>query len=223
MINSPVSKKRSTRPGTWPLFGLLFCLTATVFGKVVYAETSTATDSAPQETATKVRLATNLGEMVIELYPEQAPKSVDNFLEYVNAGFYTDTIFHRVIEGFMIQGGGFDLAFEQKETRTAIDNEADNQIKNDKFTVAMARTNAPHSATSQFFINTADNDFLNFREKNAAGWGYTVFGKIIEGERIAEWISKAPTGAAGPFRSDVPLTPIVIEEVSVIAAQDDNK
>lgn len=165
-----------------------------------------------------VKMTTNLGEMVIELYPEKAPASVENFLQYVNDGHYNGTIFHRVIEGFMIQGGGFTLNFDKKETREPITNEADNGLTNDHYTIAMARTQAPHSATAQFFINTADNNFLNHRSKDAAGWGYTVFGKLIEGQKIADWLAKVPTGAAGPFPKDVPSSPIVIESVETLTS-----
>ncbi len=169
-----------------------------------------STDSNPQ-----VELTTNVGSMVLELYPDVAPETVKNFLQYVEDGFYSGTIFHRIIPDFMMQGGGYDESFEKKETRPAIQNEADNQLKNDRFTIAMARTPAPHSATAQFFINTANNDFLNHKAKTQAGWGYTVFGKIVEGQKIAEWIGKVPTGSSGPFPTDVPATPIIIEEVTI--------
>lgn len=163
-----------------------------------------------------VALQTNLGTLYLELFPEKAPKSVENYLTYVNDGFYDGTVFHRVIEGFMIQGGGMDLRLETKDTRAPVINEADNGLRNEKFTLAMARTGDPHSATSQFFINTADNEFLNHKNKNPAGWGYAVIGKLIGGSKIAEWMSKAPTGPAGPFPSDVPVTPLVIEKAVVL-------
>ncbi|MEM7255925.1 MAG: peptidylprolyl isomerase [Pseudomonadota bacterium] len=165
-------------------------------------------------------MVTNLGEMIIELDREAAPQTVENFLQYVSDGYYEGTIFHRVIKGFMVQGGGFTLGFEKKQTRDPIQNEADNLLKNDRFTIAMARTQAPHSATAQFFINTADNDFLNHRAKDIAGWGYAVFGRVVEGQDVADWIGKTPTGAAGPFAKDVPTNPIVIE--SVVLVTDDN-
>ncbi len=171
----------------------------------------------------RVKMVTNLGEMIIELDPVKAPASVENFLEYVDDGYYEGTIFHRVIEGFMIQGGGFTLGFEKKEPREPIQNEADNQLKNDRFTIAMARTQAPHSATAQFFINTANNDFLNHRSKDLAGWGYAVFGKVVEGHDVADWIGKTPTGPAGPFAKDVPTNPIVIESVTLLGAADDTQ
>jgi len=174
------------------------------------------------EPAPKVKMVTNLGDMVIELDREKAPQTVENFLQYVSDGYYEGTIFHRVIKDFMVQGGGFTLGFEKKETRDPVQNEADNSLTNDRFTIAMARTQAPHSATAQFFINTADNDFLNHRSKDIAGWGYTVFGKVVEGQDVADWIGKTPTGAAGPFSKDVPTNPIVIESVTLIDAANDD-
>jgi cyclophilin family peptidyl-prolyl cis-trans isomerase len=164
----------------------------------------------------KVKLETSKGTMIIELYPDKAPKSVANFLSYVNAGSYDGTIFHRVIKDFMNQGGGFTPDFKKVETKDPIQNEADNGLKNLKYTVAMARTSEPHSATNQFFINTADNDFLDFRGKSMRGWGYTVFGKVIEGQNIAGAISRAATGPGGPFTKDVPKTQITIIKMTEI-------
>jgi peptidyl-prolyl cis-trans isomerase B (cyclophilin B) len=158
----------------------------------------------------KVRLETNLGNIVLELDRVKAPKTVENFLAYVNSGFYNDTIFHRVIDGFMIQGGGFTQDFEKKPTRPPIENEANNGLKNVIGTIAMARTSAPHSATSQFFINVANNDFLDYRAPTMRGWGYTVFGKVIEGMDVVDKIRKIPTGPGGPFRKDVPQKPVII-------------
>ena len=152
----------------------------------------------------KVKLETSKGTMIIELYPDKAPKSVENFLAYVNAGAYDGTIFHRVIKDFMNQGGGFTPDYKKVDTRQPIQNEADNGLKNLKYTVAMARTGEPHSATNQFFINTADNAFLDFKSKSMRGWGYTVFGKVIDGQNIAGAISRVPTGPGGPFAKDVP-------------------
>jgi len=164
----------------------------------------------------KVEMETSKGTMIIELYPEKAPISVKNFLSYVNDGSYDGTIFHRVIKDFMNQGGGFDQNYKKLETKDPIANEAFNGLKNVKYTVAMARTNAPHSATNQFFINTKDNAFLDHTAKSMRGWGYTVFGKVIEGQNVADIISRAATGAGGPFGKDVPLTPIVIKKVTEI-------
>jgi len=164
----------------------------------------------------KVKMETSKGTMIIELYPDKAPKSVANFLAYVNAGAYDGTIFHRVIRNFMNQGGGFTPDFKKTSTRDPVANEADNGLKNLKFTVAMARTGNPHSATNQFFINTADNDFLDHTSKTNTGWGYTVFGKVIEGQNIAGAISRTATGPGGPFSKDVPRTPIIITKVTEI-------
>jgi cyclophilin family peptidyl-prolyl cis-trans isomerase len=164
----------------------------------------------------KVKMETSKGTMIIELYPDKAPKTVENFLRYVNDGSYDGTIFHRVIKGFMNQGGGFTEDYKKVDTRDPIQNEADNGLKNLKYTVAMARTGEPHSATNQFFINTADNDFLNYTGKSMRGWGYTVFGKVIEGQNVADVISRAATGSGGPFSKDVPLTQITINKMTEI-------
>jgi cyclophilin family peptidyl-prolyl cis-trans isomerase len=163
-----------------------------------------------------VKLQTNMGDIVLELNREKAPKSVQNFLDYVNDGFYSGTIFHRVIDGFMIQGGGFTENFQKKGTKAPIENEADNGLKNDRGTVAMARTNNPHSATAQFFINVVNNDFLNHRSKTPRGWGYAVFGKVVQGMDVVDKIRKIPTGPGGPFPKDVPQAPVVIEQAMVI-------
>ena len=164
----------------------------------------------------RVEMVTSKGTMIIELYPDKAPKTVENFLQYVNDGAYDGTIFHRVIRNFMNQGGGFTEDFTKVETRAPIQNEADNGLKNLKYTVAMARTSAPHSATNQFFINTKDNDFLNHTGKSMRGWGYTVFGKVVEGQNVADIISRVATGSGGPFNKDVPLTTITIEKMSLV-------
>jgi cyclophilin family peptidyl-prolyl cis-trans isomerase len=164
----------------------------------------------------KVKVETNKGTMVIELYPDKAPISVANFLSYVRDGAYDGTIFHRVIKDFMNQGGGFTPDYKKVDTKAPIQNEADNGLKNLKYTVAMARTSEPHSATNQFFINTADNAFLDHTGKTARGWGYAVFGKVIEGQNIAGAISRVQTGQGGPFSSDVPRKPIIIEKITEI-------
>ena len=158
----------------------------------------------------RVILETNKGNIVLELYPDKAPRTVANFLQYVQEGYYANTIFHRVINGFMIQGGGFTPKYERKNTRAPIKNEADNGLKNDKGTIAMARTFDPHSASAQFFINVADNDFLNFKGKNPNSWGYAVFGKVVQGMDVVDTIKTIPTVAAGPFRQDVPRDPVII-------------
>ncbi len=146
----------------------------------------------------QVTLETGKGTIVIELYPEKAPKTVENFLAYVKAGHYAGTVFHRVIPGFMVQGGGFTADGQQKATRPPVQNEADNGLKNDRGTVAMARTPDPHSASAQFFINTVNNDFLNFKSKDTAGWGYTVFGKVISGMDAVDSISEVGTRSGQP-------------------------
>ena len=165
-----------------------------------------------------VKLQTNVGDIVIELNEEKAPKSVANFLGYVNDGFYSGTIFHRVIDGFMIQGGGFTEAMQKKGTKAPIENEANNGLRNDRGTIAMARTNAPHSATAQFFINVVNNDFLNYRSATPQGWGYAVFGKVVQGMDVVDKIRKIPTGPGGPFPKDVPQAPVIIENAMVVEA-----
>ncbi len=165
----------------------------------------------------RVELQTNRGTIVIDLYADKAPKTVANFLQYVKDGHYEGTVFHRVIDGFMVQGGGFDQRLQQKAARAPVPNEAANGIKNTLGTVAMARTSDPHSASSQFFINVRDNDFLNFRGETREGWGYTVFGKVTGGMDVVERIAKTATGAAGPFPSDVPQAPIVIEKALILS------
>jgi peptidyl-prolyl cis-trans isomerase A (cyclophilin A)/peptidyl-prolyl cis-trans isomerase B (cyclophilin B) len=164
----------------------------------------------------QVELKTNFGNITIELYPDKAPKTVDNFLRYVKDGFYNGTVFHRVIPGFMIQGGGFDKSFKQKPARQPVENEAANGLKNEIGTVAMARTSDPHSATAQFFINVANNSFLNHTSPTARGYGYTVFGKVTRGMDVVNKIAAMPTGAGGPFPGDVPREAVVIEEARLI-------
>lgn len=160
-----------------------------------------------------VKLHTNFGEITIELNAEKAPITVANFLSYVDKGFYDNTIFHRVINNFMIQGGGFDTDMNQKSTDAEIKNEADNGLSNDTYTIAMARTSAPHSASSQFFINVADNDFLNFTAANGSGWGYCVFGKVTAGMDVVDKIKKvATTNRRG--HQDVPVENVIIERAT---------
>jgi peptidyl-prolyl cis-trans isomerase A (cyclophilin A)/peptidyl-prolyl cis-trans isomerase B (cyclophilin B) len=165
----------------------------------------------------QVDIKTNVGTIRLELYPAKAPKTVENFLQYVKDGHYNGTIFHRVIDGFMIQGGGFEGSYKQKPTREPVQNEAKSGLKNEAGTVAMARTPAPHSATAQFFINVNNNEFLN-AERAQDGWGYAVFGKVVSGMDVVTKIAKSPTGAAGPFRSDVPKQAVVIESVTLVGA-----
>jgi peptidyl-prolyl cis-trans isomerase B (cyclophilin B) len=167
---------------------------------------------------TQVKLHTNHGDITLALDAEKAPKSVANFVAYVKDGHYNGTVFHRVIKGFMIQGGGFEPGekMNQKPTKAPIDNEANNGLKNERGAIAMARTNDPHSATAQFFINTVDNDFLNHTSPTPQGWGYAVFGKVVSGMDVVKKIEASPTTARGPM-ADVPQTPIVIESATVVS------
>ncbi len=158
-----------------------------------------------------VEMKTSLGSFTLELYPDKAPKTVENFLKYVNSGFYNGTIFHRVIDNFMIQGGGFDTDLREKEPFPPIQNEANNGLKNEIYTVAMARTMDPNSAAAQFFINVKDNPFLDYTSPTLRGWGYAVFGKVVKGQDTVMKIAKVRTGACGPFPSDAPLENVVIE------------
>ena len=162
-----------------------------------------------------VKLTTNHGDIVIELDAEKAPETVKNFLAYVEAGHYDNTIFHRVINGFMIQGGGMEPGMKQKDTKAPIKNEANNGLKNEAGTIAMARTQDPHSATAQFFINVADNDFLNFKAENVQGWGYCVFGRVSEGMDVVNKIKGVKTGTSG-FHQDVPKEDVVIQRAEVV-------
>jgi peptidyl-prolyl cis-trans isomerase B (cyclophilin B) len=162
-----------------------------------------------------VKLHTNFGEITLELDAEKAPITVANFLQYVNSGFYDNTIFHRVINGFMIQGGGFEPSMAQKPTKTNIKNEADNGLQNKAYTIAMARTPNPDSASSQFFINISDNDFLDFTAPTSQGWGYCVFGKVTAGTDVVDKIKQVKTGSKGGHQ-DVPLEPVLIERAEVI-------
>jgi peptidyl-prolyl cis-trans isomerase B (cyclophilin B) len=162
-----------------------------------------------------VKLHTNFGIIAIELETGRAPETVKNFLEYVESGFYSNTVFHRVIDGFMIQGGGFEPGMRQKPTRNPIKNEADNGLKNDCYTIAMARTAEPNSASSQFFISVKDNDFLNHTAPTAKGWGYCVFGKVIEGQEVVDKIKKVKTGNRGGH-DDVPVEDVVIARAEAV-------
>jgi cyclophilin family peptidyl-prolyl cis-trans isomerase len=183
-------------------------LTATVLGLVC----STAL------AGTQVQLNTSVGPITLELADDKAPRTVDNFLTYAREGFYNGTIFHRVIDGFMIQGGGFTASFQQKPTRAPVPNEADNSLKNLRGTIAMARTSDPNSATAQFFINVKDNVALDYKSSTPQGWGYAVFGKVIDGMEVVDKIRQVPTGAGGPGNrfSDVPTIPVVLESVTIL-------
>ena len=164
----------------------------------------------------RVSMQTSAGEIVLELNRVNAPITVDNFLKYVEEGFYNGTIFHRVIDGFMIQGGGYTENFGHKPTRAPIKNEANNGLKNKRGTIAMARTGDPHSATAQFFINVVDNSFLDFTAPTTTGWGYTVFGRVVQGMSVVDDIRKTPTGPGGPFPTDVPKTPVIIKSMKLV-------
>lgn len=169
----------------------------------------------------KVEMETSKGVVIIELYPDQAPVTVQNFLRYVNDGGYNGTIFHRVIKGFMNQGGGFTPDLKKRTpSYPPIKNEADNGLKNQRGTLAMARTNDPNSATNQFFINTVDNGFLDFKSKSTQGWGYAVFGKVIQGMDVVDSIAGVKTGPRGPFQSDVPLENVEIVSIKVLKDDD---
>lgn len=184
---------------------MLFSLTNLVFAKE---------NIMPVETI-KVKMTTSLGNIIIEVDNKNAPISASNFLDYVKDGFYDGLIFHRIIPGFMAQGGGFDTDFKEKQTNAAIKNEANNGLKNERGTLAMARTGEPHSASSQFFINYKANDFLNYRDSTQQGWGYAVFAKVVEGIDVVDAMAKQPTHSKGQHQ-DVPVTNIVIEKAEIV-------
>lgn len=181
-------------------------------------ETAKPTEAPAEKTAnSKVLIRTNLGEMTIELYPDKAPNTVENFLRYTKEGFYDGTVFHRVIDGFMIQGGGFTKDLTQKRTHAPIHNEANNGLSNLRGTLAMARTGDPHSATAQFFVNVVDNKRLDYvSDQNGMTWGYCVFGKVVSGLDVVDKIKAVPTAAQGPLPRDVPIAPVVIEKVEIV-------
>jgi cyclophilin family peptidyl-prolyl cis-trans isomerase len=190
------------------------------FLKPLVVLSAAATSTAGFAADPQVDVRTNAGTIRLELYPTKAPKTVQNFLQYVKDGHYDGTVFHRIIDGFMIQGGGFDPAFKQKPTRAPIPNEAEGGVKaglkNEVGTVAMARTADPSSATAQFFINVGDNAFLNWGDPRSDGNGYAVFGKVVSGMDVVNKIAKTPTGAGGPFPRDVPRQPVLIQSMSVV-------
>lgn len=190
-------------------------VTVTMLGAVVSLLVSTWSYAE----SPRVQLSTTKGDMIIELAHDRAPRTVDNFIQYVEDGFYNGTIFHRVIEGFMIQGGGFSENFQRKVTRPAIPNEANNGMRNHQYTISMARTNAPHSATAQFFINSEDNLNLDHTAPTPRGWGYAVFGKVVEGQDVVDTISQVSTGPGGPFSRDAPREPVVIVEAKLLVPE----
>ena len=187
------------------IFKYLFLITIIFTNKGVNAEMATNTI---------ITIKTTLGDIKIELFDDKAPKTSENFKEYIKSGFFSNTIFHRVISDFMIQGGGFTAEMQQKDTLSPIENEANNMLSNQRGTIAMARTNDPHSASSQFFINLKDNTFLDFKSETIQGWGYCVFGKVLEGLETIDKISLVPTGSYGPYQ-DVPNEPIIINEIII--------
>lgn len=195
------------------------CLSSLMISGLLLTPISQAAQAQQKENSMsahpRVILETNKGNIVLELDMAKAPVTTENFLSYVKDGFYNGVIFHRVIKRFMIQGGGFEPGLKQKETKAPIKNEADNGLANNKYTIAMARTSDPHSASAQFFINTNDNDFLNFTAPTPQGWGYAVFGKVIEGTDIVDAIEGVRTGSRG-FHQDVPVEDIVINKASVV-------
>ena len=185
-------------------------LLATVLGCLMFSTAFSADSTAKDGKSSIVTIKTSMGDIKVKLFDQAAPETVKNFLQYVSDGHYSNTVFHRVIKGFMIQGGGFDTKLNQKKTRAPIKNEADNGLANTIGTIAMARTNDPHSASSQFFINVANNAFLNYTEKSERGWGYTVFGKVVKGMDVVEKISHLPTDGG-----DVPIQTVAIESVTL--------
>jgi peptidyl-prolyl cis-trans isomerase B (cyclophilin B) len=198
-------------PATIFLCALGLAFTCQAAEKPKKAEKPKVTDTAPQ-----VKLQTSLGDVVLKLDAAKAPVTVQNFLTYVKEGHYDGTIFHRVIPGFMAQGGGFTEDFKQKSTHSPIKNEADNGLKNKRGTIAMARTSDPVSATAQFFINYKDNDFLDYKSPTPQGWGYAVFGEVTQGMDVVDKMATVPTGSGGPMPTDVPKTPIVIQKATVV-------
>jgi len=190
----------------WFVFPLMLAL-CLAFGVV-------GTSFAAAKERSLVKMETSKGDFIIELFPDKAPKTVANFLGYVNAGAYDGTIFHRVINGFMIQGGGFEPDMRHRQGNKPIRNEADNGLKNERYTVAMARTNDPHSATNQFFINVVDNGSLDYSAKNERGWGYAVFGKVVDGMNVVDTIKAVPVGNRAGHQN-VPREPVIIKKASV--------
>lgn len=178
--------------------------------------TAAVAQFANSDSLPKILMQTSLGDIEIALDPNRAPATVENFLHYVNSGFFEGTIFHRVIKDFMIQGGGFTTDYQKKDTREPVQNEANNGLRNEKYTIAMARTSDPHSATAQFFINTKNNDFLNHTNPSYRGWGYAVFGVVTKGFEVVDQIESVATGAGGPFNKDAPQQQVVIKSVQVL-------
>jgi peptidyl-prolyl cis-trans isomerase B (cyclophilin B) len=201
--------------GNVTLAVMFLATTAVMAASANSSLSSNPSEGHPMSAHPRVKLHTNQGDIILTLDPDKAPKSVENFLRYVKENFYNGTVFHRVIDGFMIQGGGFEPGMKQKSTHAPIDNEANNGLKNEKYTVAMARTSDPHSATAQFFINVANNDFLNFTSPTPNGWGYAVFGKVSEGTDVVDKIKRVKTGSRG-MHQNVPSEDVMIEKAEVL-------
>jgi len=198
------------------LFRLTLFTALALFSLSCLALAQNPSAATPQPGKTLVKLETTKGDIVLELFKDKAPLSVASFLRHAKSGFYDGTIFHRVINSFMIQGGGYDLTMHEKSAGPAIKNEADNGLKNTLYTVAMARTSDPHSASAQFYINVKDNRSLDHRGKSDEGWGYAVFGRVVDGKRVVDEIKGVATGSRGPY-DDVPLKPILIKKVVVLS------
>ncbi len=196
------------------MFKTIAVLTALVLSLALSVPAGANTKNS-EGNAMYVQLTTNKGNIIVELDGAKAPQTVNNFVNYVKEGHYDGTIFHRVIAGFMIQGGGMDAEMNEKDAGAPIENEAQNGLKNDKYTIAMARTADPHSATSQFFINTKDNEFLNFTAANERGWGYAVFGRVVEGQKVVDEIEEVETSSQS-YHDDVPNEPVIIEKAEVL-------
>lgn len=194
------------------LVWVVFFIASSLLSAAAFAQTNQQRET--MSVKPQVTLETNMGTVVLELDAEKAPETVENFLGYVKDGFYDGTVFHRVIDGFMVQGGGFEPGLKQKPTKESITNEANNGLKNDRYTIAMARTSDPHSATAQFFINVADNDFLNFSAPTPNGWGYAVFGQVIAGTEVIDAIKGVKTGNQG-MHQDVPVEDVLIEKATI--------
>jgi peptidyl-prolyl cis-trans isomerase B (cyclophilin B) len=210
-MNTSINWLRVLRNLTLTSLLPLFCLAA----NAAPPSTSNQKQGVIMTTSPRVKMTTSQGDIIISLDAVKAPKTVANFLAYVNDGFFDGTIFHRVIDGFMIQGGGFEPGLKQKPTKATVENEANNGLKNNKYTLAMARTQDPHSATAQFFINVANNDFLNHTAPTAQGWGYAVFGEVVEGKDVVDKMKGVATGNSG-MHQNVPTTDVLIIKAAVV-------
>ena len=214
MTLTTLFKKELPTISGWLVVTLLFVFSTLISNIALADDHAEKSQATTPETKKMVTIKTSVGDIELSLNAEKAPETVKNFIAYANAEHYNGTVFHRVIKNFMIQGGGFEPGLQQKSTNAPVMNEANNGLKNDKYTIAMARTQDPHSATAQFFINTKDNDFLNFSSETISGWGYTVFGEVTAGQDVIDAIEGVATGQVGPY-GDVPKEDIIIESVVV--------